>query len=140
MADSPTTRPTAADPGAFVAAATPARRRRDGERLLELMAEVTGEPPVMWGPSIVGFGSAPYAYASGRTGTWPPVAFSPRRAALTLYLMEGVDQHAQDLAALGPHTASKGCLYLKDLDAVDLGVLERIVRRAWSARGGVQPR
>lgn len=134
MADAPKTVPTDADPRAFVAAATPDRRRRDGERVLELMADITGEPPVMWGPSIVGFGSMTYHYASGRTGEWPPVAFSPRKAALTLYLTEDNARHADDLAALGPHTVGKGCLYLKDLDAVDLGVLERMIRQAWDAR------
>jgi hypothetical protein len=135
MADAPKTVPTDADPHAFVAGVTPQRRRRDAERVLRLMAEVTGEPPVMWGPSMVGFGSVRYTYASGRTGHWPPVAFAPRRAALTLYLMDGTEAHADELARLGPHTVGPGCLYLKDLEAVDPTVLERIVRDAWERRG-----
>lgn len=135
MADAPKTVPTDADPRAFVAAATPERRRRDAERVLDLMADVTGEPPVMWGPSIVGFGSVRYTYASGRSGDWPPVGFSPRKTALTVYLMDGLEAHADDLAQLGPHTTGQGCLYLKDLDRVDVPVLERIVRAAWAARG-----
>jgi hypothetical protein len=126
---------TDADPHAFLATVTPERRRRDADRVLDLMQRVTGEPPVMWGPSIVGFGSVRYTYASGRTGDWPPVAFSPRKTALTLYLMDGVEAHADDLAALGPHTVGKGCLYVKDLDAVDVGVLERIVAASWAAAG-----
>lgn len=127
--------PTDADPHAFLAAVTPERRRRDAGRVLDLMQGVTGQPPVMWGPSIVGFGSVRYTYASGRTGDWPPVAFSPRKTALTLYLMDGVDAHADDLAALGPHTVGTGCLYVKDLDAVDAAVLERIVAASWAAAG-----
>lgn len=130
---------TDADPHAFLATVTPERRRRDADRVLDLMQRVTGEPPVMWGPSIVGFGSVRYTYASGRTGDWPPVAFSPRKTALTLYLMDGVEAHVDDLAALGPHTVGKGCLYVKDLDAVDAAVLERIVAASWAA-GGTNPR
>lgn len=126
---------TDADPHAFLATVTPERRRRDAGRVLDLMQRVTGEPPVMWGPSIVGFGSVRYTYASGRTGDWPPVAFSPRKTALTLYLMDGVEAHADELAALGPHTVGKGCLYVKDLDAVDAAVLERIVAASWAAAG-----
>ncbi len=135
MADSPKTVPTDADVDAFLDAVRPDRRRRDAERARALCERVTGEPPVLWGPSIVGFGSAHYRYASGREGDWPPVAFAPRTTALTFYLMDGVDAHAADLAVLGPHTVGAGCLYLKDLDAVDGEALERIVARSWRARG-----
>ncbi|MEN1975146.1 DUF1801 domain-containing protein [Cellulomonas olei] len=135
MADAPRTVPTDADVPAFLAAVTPERRRRDAQRLLELATRVTGEAPVLWGSSIIGFGSARYTYASGRSGDWPPVAFSPRKAALTLYLTDGVEAHADRLAALGPHRTGRGCVYLTDLDRVDLGVLEQVVRDAWEARG-----
>jgi hypothetical protein len=127
--------PTDGDVHAFVAAASPAARRRDAETLLDLMERVTGERPVMWGPSIVGFGRYSYRYGSGRTGEWPAASFSPRKAATTVYLMDGVQEHADDLAALGPHTVGKGCLYLKDLEQVDLAVLERVVSRSWHALG-----
>jgi hypothetical protein len=93
------------------------------------MERVTGEPAVMWGSSIVGFGSRPYP---GNTGTteWMVLGFSPRTAALSLY---GLYHGAPDplLDELGPHTTGKGCLYVKHLDAVDLGVLEGLVRQAW---------
>lgn len=131
MADSPKTVPTDADPHAYLAQVTPERRRRDAERMLDMMERITGQPPVMWGPSIVGFGSMTYTYASGRTGEWPPVGFSARKTALTLYLWDGVEEHPDELALLGPHRTGKACLYLADLDRVDLSVLESIVTRAW---------
>ena len=135
MPDAPKTAPTDADVDAFLAAVQPERRRRDAQRARTLLERITGEHAVLWGPSILGFGSAHYRYASGREGDWPPVAFSPRKNALTLYLMDGLEPHADDLAALGPHTVGTGCLYLKDLDAVDDTVLERIVTRSWQSRG-----
>ncbi|WP_217616191.1 DUF1801 domain-containing protein [Cellulomonas sp. GbtcB1] len=135
MPDSPKTVPNDADVDAFLAAVQPERRRRDAVRARELLERITGEHPVLWGPSIVGFGSAHYRYASGHEGDWPPVAFSPRKTALTLYLMDGLEAHAADLAELGPHTTGTGCLYLKDLDAVDQPALERILVRSWDARG-----
>ena len=86
----------------------------------------------MWGPTIVGFGTYHYRYPSGREGDMAAAGFSPRKAATTIYLPEGVDAHADLLAPLGPHTLGKGCLYLKDLDAVDLAALEEIVRRSYA--------
>lgn len=124
--------PTAVDPRDAVAAVTNPTRRRDAERLLELLGQVTGEPAVMWGPSIIGFGSYDYRYASGRTGRSAAVGFSPRASATVLYLADGVGAHATSLARLGPHKQGTGCLYVKDLDAVDLGVLEEIVRASYA--------
>ncbi|AWB96486.1 DUF1801 domain-containing protein [Agromyces badenianii] len=106
-------------------------RRRDAATLLALMQRVTGEPAHLWGPSIVGFGAYHYAYASGREGDAPAAGFSPRKAASTVYLADGIGAHAEKLAALGPHTTGVGCLYLKNLDDVDLGVLESIVRDSY---------
>lgn len=127
----PKTRPTDADVTEYLETAQPARRRDEGHRLRELMERVTGVPAVMWGPSIVGFGSAPLATTAG-TYDWPVIAFSPRKGALTLY---GLHDHEADplLEALGPHTLSVGCLYIKRLDAVDESVLERLVAKAWQA-------
>lgn len=86
MSDAPKTVPTDVDARAFLAEVTPARRRRDAETVLGLMERVTGQPPVMWGPSIVGFGTTTLRYADGRTADWPAAAFSPRKAATTIYL------------------------------------------------------
>jgi hypothetical protein len=132
MAD-PVLRPTPADVDAFVAGVAHPVRRRDAQRLLELYGTVTGEPPVLWGPSIVGFGSRHYRYPSGREGDVAAAGFSPRAAATTIYLTDGAAAHPDLLARLGPHTVGKGCLYLKDLDAVDLGVLEELVARSYRA-------
>lgn len=126
------TRATEADVHEFVASVGDAVRRRDAERLVAIMERVTGEPARMWGPSIVGFGTYHYRYASGREGDMAAAGFSPRKAATTVYVMDGVDVHAALLEHLGPHTVGKGCVHVKDLDAVDLGVLEEIVRRSYA--------
>lgn len=122
------TRPTAASVEAFLAAVKDEGRRRDARTLLELMRRITGEPPSMWGPSIVGFGRYHYRYESGREGDMPVAGFSPRAQALTLYVMGGLSSHTELLARLGPHTHGKGCLYVKRLADVDLAVLERLIR------------
>jgi hypothetical protein len=106
-------------------------RRRDAETLLELMTRVTGEPPRMWGPSIIGFGEYHYKYASGREGDAPAAGFSPRKAATTIYLADGVGAYPEHLERLGEYTTGVGCLYLKDLGKVDLGVLEAIVGESY---------
>jgi len=123
---------TDADPRAFVAAVTRPARRRDAETLLALMERATGQPPRMFGTSIVGFGEYRYAYPSGRTGHAAAAGFSPRAAASVVYLADGVDAHADALARVGPHTTGVGCLYLKDLGQVDLGVLEEVVAASYA--------
>jgi Domain of unknown function (DU1801) len=109
---------------------TPQKRRRDAEKLLELMARVTGEPPQLWG-SIIGFGQYHYKYQSGREGDVAAAGFAPRKAATTIYLVDGVGRYEQQLERLGPHTTGVGCLYIKDLDKVDLAVLENIVAESY---------
>lgn len=127
------TQPTTASVSEFIAAQTNATRRADCEQLLAMMQKATGENAVMWGPSIVGFGSYSYTYASGRSGDWPLVAFSPRKNDLTVYLMEGVLEQAELLAKLGPHKTGKVCLYLKRLEGLDLKVLERMINTSVKA-------
>jgi hypothetical protein len=117
----------------FLDGVTHITRRRDAETLLALMERATGESAHMWSSSIVGFGEYHYKYASGREGDAPAAAFSPRKAASTVYLADGIGAHEQALAGLGPHTTGVGCLYLKDLDDVDLSVLEAIVRDSYRA-------
>lgn len=132
MADQPKTVPTDADVLAFVDAVEHPVRRRDAHRLLELYGRVTGEEPRMWGPSIVGYGRYHYRYASGREGDASAAGFSPRRSSTTVYLADGFDAYGDLLARLGPHTTSVSCLYVKDLEKVDLTVLEEILRRSWA--------
>ena len=117
----------------FLDGVTHVTRRRDADTLLALMERATRESAHMWGSSIVGFGEYHYKYASGREGDAPAAAFSPRKAASTVYLADGIGAHEQALAGLGPHTTGVGCLYLKDLDDVDLSVLEAIVRDSYRA-------
>ncbi len=125
------TKPTDASVEAFVDSIPDERRRGDCRTLLAMMTEIGGEPR-MWGTSIVGFGSYDYRYASGRTGTWFRAGFSPRKQALTLYLMTDLNEVADHLAALGRHKRGKGCLYVKQLSDVDLGVLREMIRVACS--------
>ena len=121
------------DVHAFVEGLADERRRAEARALLPLMERATGEPPRMWGDSIVGFGRYHYRYATGREGDAAAVGFSPRKAQLTIYLPMGFDALQDELAALGPHTTSVSCLYVKRLDAVDAGVLEDLVRQGYRA-------
>lgn len=123
------TAPTKASVAKFVAAVEDEARRADCAVLMEMMERVTGATPVMWGPSIVGFGSYHYRYASGREGDWMLAGFSPRKRDLTVYVMAGFQGKEKLLARLGRHkTSAGGCLYLKRLADVDLAVLEELVR------------
>ncbi|GAA4722023.1 DUF1801 domain-containing protein [Sphingomonas lutea] len=110
-------------------------RRADGHALRAMMERVTGEPAVMWGPSIVGFGSYHYRYDSGHEGDACRIGYSPRSANLVLYV-GGFDDYAALLGKLGKHKTSKACLYINKLADVDLGVLEEIVRRTYAATEG----
>lgn len=112
---------------AFVSELASDVRRAEAAQLLAIMTTITGEEPRMWGSSIIGFGAYHYRYATGREGDAPAVAFSPRKAATTIYLADGIDAHTEQLAELGAHTTGVGCLYIKKLEAVDLDVLTRIV-------------
>jgi hypothetical protein len=115
----------------YISAVTSAVRRRDADTLLELMTRITGEPARMWSPSIIGFGTYHYHYASGRQGDAPAAAFAPRKAAMSIYLPDGVGAYADQLGRLGEHTTGVGCLYIKNLDAIDLAVLEEIISRSY---------
>jgi hypothetical protein len=114
----------------FLDHVTPAKRQRDARTMLALMQRVTGAEPTLSG-TMIGFGSYHYRYDSGREGDAAAAGFAPRKAATVVYLMDGVGAHADELDRLGPHTTGVGCLYIKDLEQVDLPVLERIVDRSW---------
>lgn len=134
MADTKT-KPTGVSVQAFVDAVEHPVRRADGLALRDLFERVSGEPATMWGPTIVGFGSYHYRYASGHEGDAPRIGFSPRKANLVLYV-GGYDGYDDDLAALGKHKRSVACLYVTKLADVDLARLETIVRRSWDGSGG----
>ena len=103
-------------------------RRADCFAIVKIMEKITGEKPTMWGPSIVGFGSYHYKYASGREGDWPEMGFSPRKKDLTLYIMMGFEKHADLMEKLGKHSTSKSCLYIKRLSDVHIPTLKKLIK------------
>jgi hypothetical protein len=111
----------------FLNALADERMRNDCFTMLELMKQVTGMEPRMWGSSIVGFGSYHYRYESGREGDAILAGFAPRKQNLTIYHMGGVEQDDDLLKKLGKYTSGKGCLYIKRLDDVDLPTLKRLI-------------
>jgi hypothetical protein len=113
-------------------------RREDCKTLVRIMRKATGAPPKLWGASIVGFGRYHYKYKTGREGEWFVAGFSPRKTALTVYVMPSIQQYTQLLAKLGPHKTSQSCLYIKRLADIDLTVLESIVRTAAQERAAAQ--
>lgn len=121
------TQPTAIDPKTFLEAVEPERRRQDGEALLALFDRVTGLKARMWGPSIIGYGRYHYTYDSGREGSHLITGFSPRKAALSIYIMPGYRDMSEKLERLGKHKIGKSCLYINKLADIDLAVLEEII-------------
>ena len=136
------TTPTESSVAAFLAGVKDPARRRDCDRVVAMMRKATGAQPKMWGPSIVGFGTYRYKYASGREGDWMLTGFSPRKSDLTLYIMAGFDGYGDLMKRLGKHKTGKSCLYIRKLDDVDMAVLTELVERsvahmsARSHRGG----
>ena len=124
------TKPTDASVDAFIDAIDDERKREDARAVAALMAEITGAPARMWGASIVGFGSYHYRYASGREGDFMETGFSPRKRALTLYIMAGFSAYEDLLARLGKFSTGKSCLYIKRLADVDEAVLRQLVQRS----------
>ena len=121
----------------FIAGVENKRRREDGIALLEMMREITGLEPEMWGPSIVGFGDLRYKYESGREGDMFLTGFSPRKRSLSLYVTSDFDKYEALLARLGKHRRGASCLYINKLADVDADVLRELVRRAYErARDG----
>ena len=124
--------PTTADVGEFLAQIEDEQQRQDSEKLVELMSKVSGEPPVLWGPAIIGFGSYHYKYESGREGDMPLIAFSPRKGKLTLYVFSyNADDYVDILSRLGKHKTSKACLYINKLADVDMSVLKELIEVAY---------
>jgi hypothetical protein len=131
-------RRTGSSVAGFLARVPDEPRREDARRLCTIMQEITGEPPVMWAASIIGFGTYHYRYASGHEGDSPLASFAPRRQHLVIYLVGGFEtRHRSVLAALGPHTTGKGCLYLRRLDDVDQQALRDLIDRSVRVRRGI---
>ena len=105
-------------------------KRQDSFTILDLMGQVTGSEPIMWGDSIIGFGSYHYKYASGREANWFLTGFSPRKRNLTLYIMSGFEGYDELLRKLGVYSTGKSCLYIKKLEDVDQNVLRELVSKS----------
>lgn len=122
----------------FLNKVTDKGRRDDCFSVLEIMKDVTGEEPKMWGPSIVGFGRYHYKYQSGRGGEWMITGFSPRKGDLTLYIMPGLDAFPDLMKRLGKFKTGKSCLYIKKLEDVDPGVLRQLVKQSVKKMAGTR--
>lgn len=131
--------PEAANVSAFIAAVADPRQRADAETLCTLFARITGHPPVMWGPSIIGFGSYHYRYDSGREGDMCRTGFSPRKANTVLYVVDGFPRYAEILARLGKHKIGKSCLYVKRLADLDMDAVEELISQSWSEMANRYP-
>jgi len=114
----------------FINAVDNEQKRKDSWDMIALMKKITGSEPRMWGSSLVGFGSYHYKYESGREGDFFITGFSPRKAAFTVYIMPGFSEYADLMEQLGPYKTGKSCLYIKNLDIVDLGILEQIISKS----------
>ena len=121
------TKPTAKSVPDFLNSIEDPGRKKDCLAITELMQELSGSEPKMWGDSIVGFGDYHYKYASGREGDWFQVGFSPRKQNLTLYMMGYLEFYEDILKDLGKFKHGKGCLYIKKLDDIDLDVLKALI-------------
>lgn len=129
MADNKT-RPTGSSVTAFMAAIEDPRMRADARKVAAMMRRATGKRARMWGPSIVGYGSYHYRYDSGREGDFMITGFSPRKQALTVYIMPGFGRFGKLMSKLGRYKTGKSCLYIKRLEDVDETVLEQLIRES----------
>ena len=128
------TKPTAQTPTQFLDEKVPdADRRKDCETIASLMEKATKRPAVMWGPSIVGFGTYHYKYESGREGDFLVIGFSPRKTDLTLYGL-GINDSPALMKKIGKVKTGKGCLYIKKLSDVDIPTLKELIKRGVEAR------
>ncbi|MCE2406071.1 MAG: DUF1801 domain-containing protein [Pseudomonadales bacterium] len=105
-------------------------KRKDSLEILDMMSAITGSPPVLWGSSLVGFGRYHYKYASGREGDFFLTGFSPRKQALTIYIMPGFSEYETILGNLGKYKTGKSCLYVKKLDEIDRDLLRELITKS----------
>ncbi len=105
-------------------------KRKDSREMLDMMSAITGSPPVLWGSSLIGFGRYHYKYASGREGDFFLTGFSPRKQALTIYIMPGFSEYESILGKLGKYKTGKSCLYVKKLDEIDRDLLRELITKS----------
>ncbi|MET0965441.1 MAG: DUF1801 domain-containing protein [Nakamurella sp.] len=126
--------PSADDVATFVSSIADETRRAEAQLLLDVMTEVTGESPKMWGSSIIGFGQQHLKYASGKEQDYFKIGFAPRKAQSVLYLTDGVDQYQDLLPRLGKYSTGKSCLYLKSVKVAEPAALRELVERSFNAK------
>ncbi len=122
--------PTEQSAEQFIASVDNEVKRKDSRALLQMMTEITDRPPVMWGSSLIGFGTYHYKYASGREGDFFLTGFSPRKQALTIYIMPGFSEYEEILGNLGKYKTGKSCLYVKKLDDIDCDLLRDLITKS----------
>ena len=118
------------DVNEFINSIDSEQKRNDSFKIIEMMKKITKSEPKMWGDSIIGFGNYHYKYASGREGDWFLCGFSPRKQNLSIYIMSGFNKYENILRKLGKHKTGKGCLYVKNLEEIDLKVLENLIKQS----------
>lgn len=123
--------PTSSNVIDFLATLEDDQQRRESEELVAIMQEISGEVPVMWGPSIIGFGSLHYKYESGREGDMPVIGFSPRKGKFAFYLTYDVERYKEQLEKVGKYENGKACIYFKRLSDVDMNELKELIRRTY---------
>lgn len=123
------TKPTKASVKDFINGVENEQKRKDSFKLVQIMKEISGEEPYMFGSSIVGFGSYHYKYNSGHEGDAPLIGFSPRKAAISLYAFTGLDEHKHLLDHLGKYTMGKACIYIKKLEDIDEQTLVKVMKQ-----------
>ncbi|MEX0584660.1 MAG: DUF1801 domain-containing protein [Natronospirillum sp.] len=124
------TQETDQDVEAFLSGVDHPQRQRDARAVLALMHDITGQPPRLWGTSMVGFGRYRYRYNSGHEGEWFVTGFAPRKTALTLYIMSGFSAYDDLMQRLGKYKTGKSCLYVKRLEDIDQAVLAELIRKS----------
>ncbi|QEY21785.1 DUF1801 domain-containing protein [Psychrobacillus sp. AK 1817] len=126
----PKTLETNQDVAEFIEGVDSLKKREDAYTLLEIFEESTGYQAKMWGPSIIGFGTYHYKYASGHEGDAPLVGFSPRKAKISLYFATGDSERAELLSRLGKHTSGKACVYINKVEDINIEVLKEIISQS----------
>lgn len=126
------TQPTTVSVDEFLMSVS-SQRQAEARQIIEIMKRITRKEPVMWGPSIIGFGTTHYKYDTGREGDMPQLAFSPRKSAITFYFNGGFNTFGSLLDKLGKHKTSVGCLYVNKLSDVDVSVLRRMFEESFAA-------
>ena len=124
------TQATTASVEDYIAAITDDVKRNDSQTMLDLLKKITGDVPVLWGDSIIGFGSYHYQYESGREGDMPLIGFSPRKREFAIYIMSGFEQLQAHLKKLGKHKTGKSCLYIKRLSDININALSALMKES----------